>query len=169
MPKRRFDLADRELLAAIMRERIYGSVTVHAVNIGLLLKAGLNVEHAFIAIISTVVGLWLAGLFASVLSYRIVHQSNMPRREFAHEIVVHRGILMAGSSSIFMLILAAIGIISLHTAILTDIVLTIASMTVLILRTTTKNASNTFVTAAISIALQAGIVALIILLKLGSK
>ena len=161
---------NREHLAEIFRERIYGSITVLAVNVGLLLKVndGLTVQHAFIAIISTIVGLWLAGIFSSVLSYRIVHEKNMPRSQFTHELTVHQGLLMAGWSSIIMLTLAALSIISLHTAILTDIILTVTALTFTILRGT-KSGTNTFVTALISIAVQAVIVGAVVLLKLGAK
>lgn len=164
----RIDINDRKLLAALMRERIYGSVTVLAVNIGLLLKTGVTVEHAFIAIITTIVGLWLAGLFASVFSHKIVHGTAISRAEFLHEIIIHRGLLLAGSSSIIMLTLAALNVVSLHSAILTDIVLTITSMTILLLRNT-KAGRNTIITAAISITFQAVIVGAIILLKLSAK
>jgi hypothetical protein len=157
---------DREHLAAIFRERIYGSITVLAVNIGLLLKVddGLTVRHAFITIISTIVGLWLAGIFSAVLSYRIVHEKNMSRIELAHEFTIHRGLLLAGWSTIIMLTLAALSIISLHTAILTDIILTVTALTFTILRGT-KAGTNTFTTAVVSVALQAGIVAVVVLLK----
>jgi len=160
----------REYLAEIFRERIYGSITVLAVNIGLVLKIndGLTVRHAFITIIATIVGLWLAGIFSSVLSYRIVHQKNMPRKQFAHELTVHRGLLMAGWSTLIMLTLAAFGAVSLHTAILTDIILTITALTFTVLRGT-KSGANTFITALISVAIQATIIGFIILLKLNSK
>ncbi len=158
----------RELTASLLKERIYGSVTVLAVNVGLLLKTGLTVEHAFITIIATVIGLWLAGLFAVVLSYRIVHDTNMPRSEFFHEIAVHRGLLLAGVSSVIMLGLASVDLISIRTAIIADISLTVVAMTIAILRSA-KTKSNTFITAIISIAAQAAIAAVIILLKLGSK
>ena len=166
--KQRTNTMSRELTASLLKERIYGGVTVLAVNVGLLLKTGLTVEHAFITIISTVIGLWLAGLFAVVLSYRIVHDKNMPRREFIHEIVVHRGLLLAGVSSIIMLTLASVDLIGIRTAIIADISLTVVAMTVAIIRSA-KTSTNTYVIALISIAAQAVVAGLIILLKLGAK
>lgn len=141
-----------------------------AVNIGMLLKVddGLTVRHAFITIITTVVGLWLAGIFSSVLSHKIVHQKNMSRNEFAHELLVHRGLLMAGWSSIIMLTLSAFGIVSLYTAILADIILTIVAFTITLLRGTKIN-NNTLVTTAISVGLQLLIIAAIVFLKLEAK
>lgn len=166
--KTKLSLENREYVAAIIKERIYGSVTVLAVNIGLFLKDDITVKHAFIAIISTVVGLWLAGLFASVLAYRVVHDTNMPRKQFVKELIIHRGLLLAGVSSIIMFTLAAVGLISIQTAIITDIILAIIAITVTIMRSA-KTSSNTFVTALISIAVQAAMAGAIILLKLGSK
>lgn len=166
--KKRFVALSREQLAAVLKERIYGSVTILAVNVGLLLKADLTLQHAYIAIISTVIGLWLAGLFAVVLAYRVVHDKNMPRREFAHEIAVHRGLLLAGVSSLIMLTLASAHVISLHAAIIADIGLTITAITVTILRAA-KTSSNSVITAVISIGVQIIIAGLIILLKIGAK
>lgn len=166
--KKQLSLENREHIAAIIKERIYGSVTVLAVNIGLFLKDDVTVKHAFIAIISTVVGLWLAGLFASVLAYRVVHDSNMPRGQFIEELIIHRGLLLAGVSSVIMFTLAAIGLISIHTAIIADITLAIVAITVTIMRSA-KTSSNSVITALISIAIQAVLAGAIILLKLGSK
>lgn len=160
---------NREHLAAIFRERIYGSITVLAVNVGLLLKVedGLTVRHAFITIITTIAGLWLAGIFSAVLSYRIVHEKNMSRAELAHEFIIHRGLWAAGWSTIIMLGLAALSVISLHTAILADIILTITALTFTVLRGT-KSGANTFITTLISAGIQAAIIGSIILLKLNS-
>ncbi len=166
--RNKLPLENREYIAAIIKERIYGSVTVLAVNIGLLLKDDLTVKHAFIAIISTVVGLWLAGLFASVLSHRVVHDENMSRKQFIKELGIHRGLLLAGTSSIIMFSLAAIGLIEIHTAIIIDISLAIVAITITIMRSA-KTSSNSFVTALISIGIQAVIASAIILLKLGAK
>lgn len=158
----------RERYAAFLKEQIYGSFTLLAVNIGLLIKPGLKVESAFIAVLSTAFGLWLASLLASVIAYRVVHDKNMPRQEFIHELTVHRGLLVAAVPSILMFSLAAISLIELRTAIIAAVTLAIVGMTVAILRSA-KTRSNSLVTAFISIGVQSVAAAVIILVKLGSK
>lgn len=59
----------REVQAAFAKERIYGSVTILAINASMLFKSGLTAEDAIITVGSTIVGLWLASMFAEVLSY----------------------------------------------------------------------------------------------------
>lgn len=158
----------RERYAAFLKEQIYGSFTLLAVNIGLLVKPDVKVESAFITIISTAVGLWLASLLASVIAYRVVHDKNMPRKEFVHELTVHRGLLVAAVPSLLMFTLAAIGAIEIRTALIAAVSLAIVGMTVAILRSA-KTGSNSLVTALISVGIQSAVAAAIILIKLGAK
>lgn len=158
----------RERYAAFLKEQIYGSFTLLAVNIGLLVKPDVKVESAFITIISTAVGLWLASLLASVIAYRVVHDKNMPRKEFVHELTVHRGLLVAAVPSLLMFTLAAIGAIEIRTALIAAVSLAIVGMTVAILRSA-KTGSNSLVTALISVGIQSAVAAAIIFIKLGAK
>lgn len=158
----------RERHAAFIKEQIYGSFTLLAVNIGLLIKPGITVEDALITITSTTAGLWLASLLASVIAYRVVHDKNMPRSELIHEITIHRGLLVAAVPSLLMLALSSLGAIEVRTAIIASISLAVVGMTVAILRSA-KTQSNSLITALISIGLQAVVAAVIILVKLGAK
>lgn len=158
----------RERYAAFLKEQIYGSFTLLAVNIGLLLKPDITTQSAVIAISSTAFGLWLASLLASVIAYRVVHDKNMPRREFVHDIAVHRGLLVAAVPSLLMFLLAAFDLIEIRTAIIAAISLAVVGMTVAILRSA-KTRSNSLTTALISIGIQAAVGAVIILIKLGAK
>ena len=158
----------RERHAAFIKEQIYGSFTLLAVNIGLLVKPGIMVRDAAIAIVSTAAGLWLASLLASVIAYRVVHDKNMPRTELVHEFTIHRGLLVAAIPSLLMLALASLTIIEVQTAIIAAISLAIVGMTVAILRSA-KTSSNSLITALISIGIQAAVAALIIFVKLGAK
>ncbi len=158
----------RKKKAAFIREQIYGSFTLLAVNFGLLLKTDLNVDSAFITVTSTAIGLWLASLLASVIAFRVVHDKNMPRGEFIHELTIHRGLLVAAVPSWLMFTLAAIGLIEIKTAVIAALSLAIVGMTVAILRSA-KTSSNSLITALISIGVQATVAAIIILIKLGAK
>jgi hypothetical protein len=158
----------RERYAAFLKEQIYGSFTLLAVNVGLLIKPSLTVESAFITVLSTAFGLWLASLLASVIAYRVVHDKNMPRTEFIHDLTVHRGLLVAAVPSVLMFGLAAFDWIELRTAIIAAISLAVVGMTVAILRSA-KTRSNSLTTALISIGVQSAVAALIIVVKLGAK
>ena len=161
-------LQGRERHAAFIKEQIYGSFTLLAVNFGLLVKSDLKVDNAFITIISTAVGLWLASLLASVIAFRVVHDKNMPRTELIHELTIHRGLLISAVPSVLMFSLAAVNLIEIQTAVIAAISLAIVGMTVAILRSA-KTRSNSITTALISIGIQAAVAAIIILIKLGAK
>lgn len=158
----------REKHAAYIKERIYGSVTVLAVNVGLLLHDDTTVQSAYITVASTIGGLWLASMFASVLSYRIIHDNAMKRREFIHELAVHRGLLFAAVPSMLMFSLAAFDVTSIKTAIIADIVLALIALTVtmIIAGKTERNSTKTVI---VSIIIQAVIAGLIVLIKLGGE
>lgn len=158
----------RERYAAFLKEQIYGSFTLLAVNIGLLLKHDVSVGNAFITIITTATGLWLASMLAAVIAYRVVHDKNMPRAEFIHELTIHRGLIVAAVPSLLLLTIAALSWIEVNTAIIASIVLAIIGMTVAILRSA-KTGSNSLVTALISVGIQLVAAAVIILVKLGAK
>ncbi|MES2876620.1 MAG: hypothetical protein V4678_04085 [Patescibacteria group bacterium] len=158
----------RERYAAFLKEQIYGSFTLLAVNFGLFVKSDLSVKNAFITITTTAIGLWLASMLAAVIAFRVVHDKNMPRKELIHELTIHRGLLVAAVPSLLMFSLAALGLIQIQTAIIAAITLAIVGMTVAILRSA-KTSSNSIATAFISIGVQAVAAAVIILIKLGAK
>src|SRR6478672_6600770 len=158
----------RERYAAFLKEQIYGSFTLLAVNIGLLVKADPSIKNAFITVGTTAIGLWLASMLAVVIAYRVVHDKNMPRHEFIHEVTIHRGLLVAAVPSLLMFSLAALNFIETDTAIIAAITLAVLGMTVAILRSAKTN-SNSLITALISVGIQAAAAAVIILVKLGAK
>lgn len=158
----------REVQAAFAKERIYGSVTILAINASMLFKSGLTAGDAIITVGSTIIGLWLASMFAEVLSYRIIHDKNMPRDNFIHELAVHRGLLLAAIPSIIMFSLAAFDLVAIKTALIADIILAVIAMTITIFRSG-KTRSNSYITALISVAIQAAVAAAIIFVKIGAE
>lgn len=127
----------RELHAEFIRERIYGAVTLMAVSAGLLfVYDDITVGHAFSVITSTALGLWAASLFAFFMSHRLVHDTPMNRKEAWRGIIAHRGILVSATAPILLLLVAATGLIEVQTALTAQIVLVIASMIFLSLRST---------------------------------
>lgn len=158
----------RQKQADFLRERLYGSITLVAVYFGLLAQMGLRISQAFTVLLTTAFGLWLAGMVATLLAYRITHDKPMPRREFIYELTVHRGLLVAAVPAFLMLCFAGLDLIALRTAIIASLVLGLTSVMVAIIRSA-KTSSNSLVTAAISVAIQAALAILIIALKLGAE
>jgi hypothetical protein len=102
------------------------------------------------------------------MSYRIIHDKNMPRAELVHEFTIHRGMLFAALPSLIVLSLAALETITIRTALIADVTIAIAALTIGILRSG-KTKSNSFTTALLSVGIQAVIVGGIVLLKIGAK
>lgn len=152
--------------AEFLRERIYGTITLLAVTIGILLDVPhYSIQHAFIVILTTALGLWAASIFAEYISYRVVHDHYMPASEVRRIVIVHRGILVAAIPTLFMIALATLETLSLATALRTAIVLDIAAMTVTIIQSASTR-HNTIITTLISIAVQAVLALIIVQLKL---
>lgn len=158
----------RETRAAFLKESIYGSVTILALTFSMLFKSNLTVGDAYITVIATIVGLWLASQFAAVMGYRIVHDKNMPRAEFIHEIAVHRGMLLAAIPSMIIFSLAAFDLIAIRTALIAVIALAMVALTITIFRSG-KTRTNSYQTALISVAIQVAVAGVIIFVKLGAE
>lgn len=142
---------NRRLYAEFLNERIYGTITLLALNAGLLYAVDKNTPpHALLTVLSTAVGLWAASLIAEFLSYRVVHDKSMNRHQLGHIALAHRGILIAAVPALFMLALAVAEIVSLRTALVTSITLEISAMIVTVLRSS-KTQANSFRTALISV------------------
>jgi hypothetical protein len=157
-----------EVYAEYLRERIYGSITLAGINLGLLLGVNhISVNHAFTTVITTSLGLWSASLFAEIVSYRVMHEKPMARGEIIHHVIVHRGILVAALPTIVLLTFSALELISLRAALTTDIVLALIGLGVIVIRSAATTTNN-LITALITVILQAGVAATIITLKLFS-
>ncbi len=152
----------RELYAEFLSERIYGAITLMAVNISLLVNiTTVTIGHAYAVIIFTTLGLWAASLFAFFMSYKIVHGQLIPRAKLARSVVAHRGILDSALPSIILLAVAAMGIISIETALIVDIALaatTMAVMTIQASKSTYGNVKNAIISVAIQFIIGAAII-----------
>lgn len=144
--------ANRKVYGEYLSERIYGSITLVGINLGLLLNVDhIDVRHALNTVITTALGLWAASLFAEYMSYRVMNNSAMPKKELLHHIIVHRGILVAAIPTLILLGLASIDAIGLRAALLTDIILALIGLAVLVVRaavTATSNVQTTVITIA---------------------
>lgn len=92
----------------------------------------------------------------------------MPRDSFIHELAVHRGLLLAAVPSLIMFSLAAFDLVAIKTALIADIILAVIAMTITIFRSG-KTRTNSYVTALVSVAVQAVVAAAIIFVKIGAE
>lgn len=137
-----------------------------AVSIGLLLEVdNITISQAFAVVATSTLGLWAASCFAEYVSYRVIHDRLMPKKDIAHMLAAHRGIIVAGLPALILIAAAWLSIASLRTVFLIDIVLAVVVMTIIILRSANTR-HNTLLDALIMIAVQAGIALFIIWVKL---
>lgn len=74
MPKEA--LTNQQVYVDYLKERIYGVLTLMAVNVGLLMSAEkLTIAYASITIVFTTFGLWSASMLASYTAHRVAHDS----------------------------------------------------------------------------------------------
>lgn len=162
MPKKHKD----HFYAEYLNERIYGSVTLLAVNVGLLLHIeSVTALSAIYVILSTTLGLWAASLFALLTSYRIIHKHNMPRKELLHEVLVHRGILMAALPSLTIMTLVLMGVTSLANGLIADIALAVTTLVIAIYRSSLVKHNNLIESVA-SVLIHVLVAVFIVALKL---
>ena len=136
-----------------------------------LAQASSRILHTFLPVtrsqqyVSAALGIGLASIFAELVSYRVVHDRAIPRREFLHHFKTHRAFLVAAAPSLIFIPAAALSIMTLRTALVIDIVLGVFSLFVILIRSAVTP-KNTLVSITISIGIQAIIAALVVGLKL---
>lgn len=155
----------KEQYADYLRERIYGALTLLAVNSGLLLEVEVTkTSHAFLVVSLTTVGLWAASLFAEYISYKVAHGKLMSMEDAQRALIVHRGILSAATPSLLLIILAWLGSIELHTALIASVALESFGLLFIIFRSAQTTFAS-FKMVIISIVVQVCIVLAIIGVK----
>lgn len=160
--------ASKELYAEFLTERIYGSITLFAVSLGLLLGSQhITIGHAFAVIVFTTSGLWAASLFAYTTSYRVMYGRSMPKSQLVKSLAAHRGILVSAVAPVLLLGVAFTGLIEVRTALVAQIVLFLVSMALIIVRASRATRQSAW-DGLFSIFIQIAAAAIIIGLKLAS-
>lgn len=112
----------RQVFAEYIKERLYGSITLLAVEITLLPHVHqFWTDHALFMIISTTLGLWLASIFSSIIAYKMIHQDNTVHGEIKKSIISHRGILVAAIPSVCIIALSYFPFIPLESTLIASI------------------------------------------------
>lgn len=148
-----------------LKERIYGSITLLATNIAILLHIyDFTIHSALSTIITTILGLWLAGIFAEILAEKVIwNPSHHEKKKIFQNSL---GILESAKFSIFAIFLAFFEIISLKWAIFSSIILAVLQIIAIIFFVSMKKVNNLWWNFSL-IFVQILVFILIISLKIG--
>ncbi|GAA5023870.1 hypothetical protein [Kitasatospora paranensis] len=114
-------------LAERLKERIYATITMIAVLVGL--SAGhAGLAGALATVLTTALGLWLATVVADQQAHRTVHRRRATGRELRRMLYVSSPLLSCAVGPAVMIGLAALNVFALSTALLTAVGLAIASL-----------------------------------------
>ncbi len=157
----------RQVFWEYIKERLYGSITLLSVEITLLIHVhNMNTGHALFVVLSTIVGLWLASIFSSILASKMIHRENA-HGEIIKSIVSHRWLLVSVIPSACLIALSYIPFISLEAALLSSIGFSIVGFMASI-ASVFIDEKRSFIANFIVISIQAIVVAGIIGIKMMS-
>ena len=158
---------DLHTIEEYYKERFYGAITVMALNITLLFsQESITSETAFFLVLSTVLGLWTAGVFASIVSARVVHKTErMQSKRVTATFLTHRGILQSGFVTLLIVGLSIFfEFLDLETALQLSLILSLLRISVTVIDALAKNDRHFFYNA-LSVFLQILAVCVVIFLK----
>ncbi|MEG8275275.1 hypothetical protein [Streptomyces sp. AHA2] len=107
--------ADAGVLADRLKERIYATITMIAVVVGLSLGE-VGSLGALATVLTTALGLWLAAFVADQQAHRTVHRRFATGRELRRMLYVSSPLLSAAVGPAVLIGLAALDVLSLDTA-----------------------------------------------------
>ena len=122
--------AMREAVAENMKERIYSTITLLAVMAAMWQTAAQHtIKGAVFSLFGAAVGLWLATLIATRMSYRAVHGKSIHRTEYIKTLFTSAGLLAPVVLPILILLLGgATHWYTLKTGLMAAIVVTLLSL-----------------------------------------
>jgi hypothetical protein len=109
--------AQAGVLADRLKERIYATITMIAVVVGLSFVE-VGALGAVATVLTTALGLWLAALVADQQAHRTVHRHLATGRELRRMLYVSSPLLSCAAGPSVLIALAALGLLTLHAALL---------------------------------------------------
>jgi hypothetical protein len=109
--------AEAGVLADRLKERIYATITMIAVVVGLSFGE-VDALGAVATVLTTALGLWLAALVADQQAHRTVHRHLATGRELRRMLYVSSPLLSCAAGPSVLIALAALGLLTLHAALL---------------------------------------------------
>ncbi|WP_256925313.1 hypothetical protein [Streptomyces sp. Amel2xC10] len=110
--------ADPAVLADRLKERIYATITMIAVVVGLSFGE-VDALGAIATVLTAALGLWLAALVADQQAHRTVHRHLATGRELRRMLYVSSPLLSCAVGPAVLIALAALDVLSLESALLT--------------------------------------------------
>lgn len=110
--------ADASAAALRLKERIYATITMVAVTVGLSVGAESSIPAAASAVAVTALGLWLATVVADQQAHRVVHLRDPSSTEIRRLLFVSSPLLVSALPALAMITLSAFGVVALRTALL---------------------------------------------------
>ncbi|MGW7194432.1 hypothetical protein, partial [Streptomyces sp. NPDC054838] len=106
------------LIASQLKERLYATITMIAVVVGLAYSGHGTPGGVAVSVAGTAVGLWLATLVADWQAHRVVHGRGSGERWLRETLFVSTPLLLSAAGPLLMILLSALGVVALHTALL---------------------------------------------------
>lgn len=121
-------LSDITHRAERLKERIYATLTVIAVVLGLALSGSATHLASALSVVGTSLGLWLATLTAEAQAQRIAFERMVTWAEFRHMLFVSSPLLTAAVGPLMLVGLSALDVLPLTTALYLSVAVDAAEM-----------------------------------------
>ncbi|MCX5381612.1 hypothetical protein [Streptomyces sp. NBC_00091] len=122
------DAVDAQATAAHLKERLYATITMISVVIGLEASGHVDAVGAAATVVTASVGLWLASLVADQQAHRVTHGAFARGRELRAMLFVSSPLLLAAVGPLVLIGISALGAMGLHTALLTAAGVNVATL-----------------------------------------
>ncbi|MER5869538.1 hypothetical protein [Streptomyces sp. NPDC002044] len=120
--------ADPQAAAAQLKERLYATITMISVVIGLAASGHVDVLGAVATVATTSLGLWLASLVADQQAHRVTHGAFATGRELRAMLFVSSPLLLSAVGPLALIGFSALGAMALETALLTAAGVNVATL-----------------------------------------
>ncbi|MFE9559981.1 hypothetical protein ACFYM0_02580 [Streptomyces sp. NPDC006487] len=122
------DAVSTETAAAQLKERLYATITMISVVIGLAGSGHVDVLGAVATVTTASAGLWLAALVADQQAHRVMHGALARGRELRAMLFVSSPLLLSAVGPLVLIGVSALGAMGLDTALLTAAGVNVATL-----------------------------------------
>ncbi|MFJ3922094.1 hypothetical protein [Streptomyces sp. NPDC090022] len=119
---------DPRFAAARLKERLYASITMISVVVGLAGATHTDAPAAAATVLTAAVGLWLAALVADQQAHRVVHGRLATGRDLRAMLLVSGPLLLSAVGPLILIAVAALDVMDLDTALLTAAGVNVATL-----------------------------------------
>ncbi|WP_219667754.1 hypothetical protein [Streptomyces bambusae] len=120
--------AHAQTAAARLKERLYATITMISLVLGLAAGGNVEVPGAVATVVTGSVGLWLAALVADQQAHRVVHGTVATGRELRSMLYVSSPLLLSAVGPLVLIGASALGVMSLDAALATAAGVNVAAL-----------------------------------------